>query len=62
MNYPAKTTVFDQLLEEMQGSSYADKQLKETLGEYYSFWADIKNVRQKSGMQAALPYRLKFKL
>lgn len=62
VSYPAKSTVFDQLLNEMQGSSYADKQLQQALGEYYPFWADIKNVRQKSGMQAALPYRLKFKL
>ncbi len=62
MNYPAKTTVFDQLLEEMQGSSYADKQLKQTLGEYYPLWADLKNLHQKTGIQASLPYRLKFRL
>ena len=62
ISYPAKSNVLDQLLEEMQGGSYADKQLQQALGEYYPFWADIKHVRQKSGMQAALPYRLKFKL
>ncbi|MBO7580461.1 MAG: signal peptide peptidase SppA [Bacteroidaceae bacterium] len=62
MNYPAKGTILDQLLEEMQGSSYADKQLKQTLGEYYPLWADLKNLHQKTGIQASLPYRLKFRL
>ena len=62
MNYPAKTTVFEQLMEEMQGTSYADKQLQQALGEYYPIWSSMKNVRQKTGIQAALPYFLKFNL
>ena len=62
MNYPAKSNVFDQFLNEMQGSSYADKQLKETLGDYYPIWANMKKINQKTGVQAALPYYLKFKL
>ena len=62
MNYPAKTTVFEQLMEEMQGTSYADKQLQQALGEYYPIWSSMKNVRQKTGIQAALPYYLKFNL
>ena len=32
MNYPAKSTIFDQLLEEMQGASYVDKQLQQEIG------------------------------
>ena len=62
MNYPAKSTIFEQLMNEMQGTSYADKQLKETLGDYYAIFADLKKVGQKTGIQAALPYFLKFKL
>jgi protease-4 len=62
MNYPAKSTIFDQLINEMQGTSYADKQLKEALGDYYSVFTDLKKVGQKTGVQAALPYYLKFKL
>jgi protease-4 len=62
MNYPAKSNIFDDLLNEMKGSSYADKQLKETLGDYYPIWANMKKVNQRTGIQAALPYFLKFKL
>ena len=62
MNYPAKSTIFDQLINEMQGTSYADKQLKEALGDYYSVFTDLKKMGQKTGVQAALPYYLKFKL
>lgn len=62
MNYPAKSNIIDDLLNEMKGSSYADKQLKETLGDYYPIWANMKKVNQRTGIQAALPYFLKFKL
>ncbi len=62
MNYPAKTTVFEQLMEEMQGTSYADKQLQQALGDYYPIISDMKKVQQKTGVQTALPYRLKFNL
>ena len=46
----------------MQGTSYADQQLKQALGEYYPIWAELKNVGQKTGIQTALPYYLKFNL
>ena len=62
INYPAKSTIFEQLMDEMQGTSYADKQLRETLGDYYPVWADMKNIQQKTGAQTALPYRIKFNL
>jgi len=62
MNYPAKTTVLEQLMEEMQGTSYADKQLQQALGDYYPIISDMKKVQQKTGVQTALPYRLKFNL
>ena len=56
------STFFDSLLNEMQGTSYADQQLKQALGEYYPIWAELKNVGQKTGIQTALPYYLKFNL
>ena len=62
ITYPAKSTIFDQFLNEMQGNSYADKQLKQALGDYYPMFSDLKNVGQKTGIQASLPYHLKFKL
>ena len=62
INYPTKSTFFDSLLNEMQGTSYADQQLKQALGEYYPIWAELKNVGQKTGIQTALPYYLKFNL
>ena len=62
MNYPAKKNVFEQLMEEMQGTSYADKQLQQALGDYYPIISDMKKVQQKTGVQTALPYRLKFNL
>ena len=62
MNYPAKSTILEQLMEEMQGTSYADKQIQQALGDYYPIWSSMKNVRQKSGIQTALPYYLKFNL
>ena len=62
MNYPAKTTVLEQLMEEMQGTSYADKQIQQALGDYYPIWSSMKNVHQKTGIQTALPYYLRFNL
>jgi protease-4 len=62
ITYPTKSTILDQFLNEIQGNSYADKQLRQTLGDYYPLWADLKHVNQKTGIQTALPYRLTFKL
>ena len=49
-------------MKETQGNSYADKQLKQTLGEYYPTFMQLKDVGQKTGAQASLPYYLKFNL
>ena len=62
INYPKKSNILDNLMKEVQGNSYADKQLKQALGDYYPIFSDLKNVGQKTGIQAALPYRLMFKL
>ena len=54
MNYPAKASVFDNLLEEVQGNSYADAQLKQHLGEYYNVFTDMKRITSNTGIQASL--------
>lgn len=62
INYPKKSTIFENMMKEAQGNSYADKQLKQTLGEYYPTFMQLKNVGQKTGAQASLPYYLMFNL
>ena len=62
MSYPGKTNIFDNLMNEMKGNSYADAQLQEALGEYYGVFSDIKHINRKTGVQASMPYYLKFKL
>ncbi|MBR0046015.1 MAG: signal peptide peptidase SppA [Bacteroidaceae bacterium] len=62
INYPAKSTVFDNLMNEMQGNSYADKQLRQTMGEYYIFYSNIQHLNQRTGIQASMPYFLTFHL
>ena len=62
MNYPAKASVFDNLLEEVQGNSYADAQLKQHLGGYYNVFTDMKRITSNTGIQASLPYYLQFNL
>ncbi|MCH5175296.1 MAG: signal peptide peptidase SppA [Prevotellaceae bacterium] len=62
LSYPAKSSIFDNLLNEANGSSYADTQLKQALGEYYNIFSDIKNIHQRTGIQANLPYFLMFNL
>ena len=62
LSYPAKSSFFDNLMNEANGSSYADAQLKATLGEYYNIFRDIKNINQRTGIQASLPYFMMFNL
>ena len=62
INYPAKSNIFESLMDEMTGNSYADTQLHEALGDYYLFFSDMKNVKQRTGIQASLPYYLRFNL
>lgn len=62
ITYPAKPSIFDNLLNDMQGNSYADSQLQKALGDYYPIFMNLKNVGRKTGIQASLPYSLQFKL
>lgn len=62
LSYPGKTSVFENLLNEVSGDSYADKKMYETFGEYYKAFSNIKNINSKTGIQASLPYYLMFNL
>jgi len=60
--YPGKTSMFENLLNEASGDSYADRKMKEAFGEYYDMFSNMKNVKSKTGIQASLPYYLMFNL
>ena len=52
----------ENFLEEITGNSYADAQIKQTLGEYYNFYSEIQHASKKTGIQTRLPYYLMFNL
>lgn len=60
--YPPKTEFMENFLEEITGNSYADAQIKQTLGEYYNFYSEIQHASKKTGIQTRLPYYLMFNL
>jgi len=62
ISYPGETSVFEQLLNETSGDSYADRKMQEIFGEYYTMFSNLKNINQKTGIQASLPYYLMFNL
>jgi len=63
LTYPAQKTFLENLLEDQLNSdSYADGKMKEVLGEYYDIFSNVKNIKNKSGIQASLPYYMMFNL
>lgn len=62
MTYPGKSSVFENLLNETTGDSYADRKMQETFGEYYNIFSDLQKIKSKTGVQASLPYYLMFNL
>jgi len=60
--YPAKASIFDNLLSEMNTDSYAEAQMRKTLGEFYPFFSTLHSLNPKGEVQAALPYYFKFNL
>lgn len=62
LEYPGKSSIFDNLLKQASGSSYADGKMQQALGEYYNIFTDLSNIGNKCGVQASLPYYLMFNL
>ncbi len=60
IEYPAKNTFIDDLLNEEKNSSYADVKLQTSLGEYYEMFRQVQSINKKSGIQASLPYSISF--
>ena len=58
--YPAETSFLDNLLSDTKGGSYADAQLKMTLGEYYEMFRQMRSLTNHTGIQARLPYSISF--
>lgn len=63
MNYPAEENLFTKLLDTATNSdSYADARARELFGEYFEILTAVKSVKSKNGVQASLPYVIKFNL
>jgi len=62
ISYPGESSMFENLLNSVSGESYADAQMQQALGEYYNMFRNVKNVGNKTGIQASLPYYLMFNL
>ncbi|MCQ2213897.1 MAG: signal peptide peptidase SppA [Bacteroidaceae bacterium] len=62
VNYPGESSMFENLMNEVGGDSYADAKLKEALGDYYGIFTSAKDINRKTGIQASLPYYIMFNL
>lgn len=59
--YPAKSTWFDQLLNNLSGESYINAQTRQALGEYYEPFMLMKNISSQSAIQARIPFNINIK-
>lgn len=60
-SYPAPADWMDQLLSKASQKSYLDEQMRATFGEFYEPLLYLKNINQRSAIQARLPYFLSIK-
>lgn len=60
--YPAKGSLFDELMNEVSGDSYADAKLREVLGDYYLYFNSLKHMNKHGNVQAQLPFYFTFNL
>lgn len=57
--YPTQKSWFESLFDDGSMSpDYMESQLKATLGEYYGIFKQVKNIKNASRIQAAMPYKL----
>lgn len=62
INYPAEASMFESLMDNASGDTYADRKMKAALGEYYDMFNDVMDIKNKSGVQASIPFRMNFNL
>ena len=60
--YPERASMLEQLMEQVEGTSYADAKLSETFGEYYDMFRSVRQMTTEPGIKAAMPYKLNFNL
>lgn len=60
LSYPAKSNMLENLMKEVNGDSYAEAVMRETLGEHYRFYRTLKQIDKHGNVQARLPYCLSF--
>lgn len=57
--YPAKSSWFEQLMNEDSAPDYMECQLKALLGEHYDVFWQVKHIKEMNPIQASMPYQLK---
>ena len=60
-NYPDQPSWFESLTGSLDNGSYLDKQMRETLGEYYAPFTYMKSINKQNAIQARLPYYINIK-
>ena len=60
--YPNKDDIYSSLFEKISSDSYAEKQIKENLGEYYEIFSSMRSIQNKDKIQARTPFYIKFNL
>ncbi len=60
-NYPDQPSWFENLTGSLDNGSYLDKQMRETLGEYYAPFTYMKSINKQNAIQARLPYYINIK-
>ena len=58
--YPAPAPWFQGLLDKTK-SSYLDSHLKELMGEYYTVFSSLQNMKGQNPIQARIPYYINIK-
>ena len=62
VEYPAKADFWNELIDQVLGSTAIDEELQNSLGEYYDLFRSVKDAGNRDCIQAAMPYLLRFNL
>jgi protease IV len=57
MSLPAQKDPFQQIIDELTGNVYSGR-IESELGEYYTYYQYLKQIREYQGVQARLPYEI----